>query len=488
MKTTSPRHIHLLGICGTGMAALAGILQEQGFKVTGSDEHTYPPMSTFLERLGITVANGYRPEHLRPRPDLVVIGNVIRADNPEAQEVLRQEIPYLSMPAALNHYLVGDRQALVVSGTHGKTTTSSLLAWLCYAVGLDPGFMIGGIVKNFQSNYRVGTGPYVVLEGDEYDTAFFDKRPKFLLFQPKQAILTSIEFDHADIYRDLSHIIQAFTEFVRHLPPDGDLLAWGDAPLVRQVAAQASSRVSFYGLNSDAHWQARNLVPMDTGMKFKVWRQGLYWEEFYVPLAGRHNVLNTLAVLATLDNLGVDRQRLQEALPAFAGVKRRLEIAGDFHGITIVDDFAHHPTAVTETLLAARGRFPNRRLLVAFEPRTNTSRRRIFQQDYIQALAGADLIFVREPSDIWKAPEDDRFSSPQLVRDLAQAGRQAWYFADTDTLLTAVLNEARPGDVVLVMSNGGFDGLVMHLCDALAQSRTQSGSEGREYLSVAGKN
>ena len=467
MNLNKPHHIHLLGICGTGMAALAGILQEQGFLVTGSDEHTYPPMSTFLEKLGIRVLNGYRPEHLQPVPDLTVIGNVIRADNPEAQEVLRLGLAHLSMPEALNRYLVGPRQALVVSGTHGKTTTSSLLAWLLFAHDLDPGFMIGGIVKNFQSNYRVGQGPFVVLEGDEYDTAFFDKRPKFLLFHPKQAILTSVEFDHADIYRDLDHVIQAFTAFVSHLPASGELLAWGDAPLVRQVAAQASTRVAFYGLNAEARWQARNLAPQGEGMTFQVFLEEKFWESFYVPLAGRHNVLNTLAVLATLHDLGLDRRRLKEALPDFVGVKRRLEVVGEFGGVTVVDDFAHHPTAVAETLLAARGRYPGRRLLVAFEPRTNTSRRRIFQQDYVQALAGGDLIFVREPSDMWKAPEDDRFSSPQLVADLTKAGRRAWYFPDTDALLAEVLAHAQPGDVVLVMSNGSFDGLIPRLCQGL---------------------
>ena len=330
VNQTKPHHIHLLGICGTGMAALAGILKEQGFSVTGSDEHTYPPMSTFLEKLGIPVQNGYRPEHLHPRPDLAVIGNVIRADNPEAQEVLRLELPHLSMPEALNRYLVGHRQALVVSGTHGKTTTSSLLAWLLFAAGLDPGFMIGGLVKNFQSNYRLGQGPYVVLEGDEYDTAFFDKRPKFLLFHPRQAILTSVEFDHADIYRDLDHVIQAFTAFVSHLPASGELLAWGDDALVRRVASHASTPVAFYGLNADARWQARHLEPQSDGMQFDVFREGLFWERFYVPLAGRHNVLNTLSVLATLSDLGVDRQRLKEGLPDFAGVKRRLEVCGRF--------------------------------------------------------------------------------------------------------------------------------------------------------------
>ncbi len=450
------------------MAALAGILKEQGHLVTGSDEYTYPPMSTFLEKLGIEMQNGYRPEHLQVRPDLAVIGNVIRADNPEAEEILRLGLPHVSMPEALNRYLVGQRQALVVSGTHGKTTTSSLLAWLLLAAGLDPGFMIGGIVKNFQSNYRLGQGPYVVLEGDRVRALpFLISGPSFSSFTPRQAILTSVEFDHADIYRDLDHVIQAFTAFVSQLPGTGELLAWGDAPLVRQIASRASTRVSFYGLNPDAGWQARGLTPHHDGMQFDVFREGLFWERFYVPLAGRHNVLNTLAVLATLSDLGIDRQPLKEALPDFTGVKRRLEMVGDFNGITVVDDFAHHPTAVAETLLAARGRFPDRRLVVAFEPRTNTSRRAIFQQEYVQALAGADLIFVREPTDIWKAPEDDRFSSPRLVADLSRAGRQAWYFPDTDALLVSLLSHLQPGDVVLIMSNGGFDGLIPRLLTQL---------------------
>jgi len=470
VNANSPHHIHLLGICGTGMAALAGILKEQGHLVTGSDEHTYPPMSTFLEKLGIEVYDGYRPEHLEKRPDLAVIGNVIRAENPEAREILRLGLPHLSLPEALNRFLVGERQALVVSGTHGKTTTSSLLAWLLFAAGLDPGFMIGGIVRNFQSNYRLGQGPYVVLEGDEYDTAFFDKRPKFLLFHPRLAILTSVEFDHADIYEDLPHVVRAFTAFVSQLPATGALLAFGDELRVRQVAAQAAAPVGFYGLNSDSQWQARNLQPRGEGMSFEVWRQGLFWDTFYVPLAGRHNVLNTLAVLAALTDLGLDRQQLKEALPDFAGVKRRLEVVGDLGGITVVDDFAHHPTAVAETLLAARGRFPGRRLLAAFEPRTNTSRRRIFQADYVPALAGADLILVREPPDIWKAPEGDRFSSAELAADLNRAGRTAWHFSDTDALLAHLLAQVRPGDVVLVMSNGGFDGLIPRLCQSLAPS------------------
>jgi UDP-N-acetylmuramate: L-alanyl-gamma-D-glutamyl-meso-diaminopimelate ligase len=462
------RHIHLLGICGTGMAALAGILKEQGYQVTGSDEHTYPPMSTFLEKITIPVSTGYRPENLQPRPDLAVIGNVIRADNPEAQAVTNLGIPRLSMPEALNRFLVNDRQALVVTGTHGKTTTSSLLAWLLYATGQDPGFMIGGIVNNFQSNYRLGQGPYVVLEGDEYDTAFFDKRPKFLLFHPRIALLTSIEFDHADIYQDLNHVREAFTTFLAQMPSGGEVVAWGDSPLVRQVSLHCPVPVLSYGLNGDALWQARDLEPKGAGMNFSVYLQGKFWERFYVPLAGRHNVLNTLAVLAALSQLGLDKKLLQEVLPGFAGVKRRLEEVGEFKGITVVDDFAHHPTAVSETLKAARGRYPGRRLVVAFEPRTNTSRRKIFQEAYAQAFGDADLVLVREPPDLWKAPEDDQFSSAQLVADLGRQGIQAAYFPDTDSLFARLVSEVKCGDVILVMSNGGFDNLISRLLQALA--------------------
>lgn len=469
MSAASPQHVHLLGICGTGMAALAGILKEQGYQVSGSDEHTYPPMSTFLEGLGIPIREGYRPENLNPRPELAVIGNVIRADNPEAQAVLALGIPKLSLPEALNRFLVRDRQALVVSGTHGKTTTASLLAWLLYAAGLEPSFMIGGILRNFQANYRVGQGPYVVLEGDEYDTAFFDKRPKFLLFHPRLAILTSVEFDHADIYADLAQVIRAFETFVAQMPAESKLVAWSDAPLVREVSAQTSAPVWFYGLDSQAAWQARELEPWGEGMRFTVYRHGKRWDRFYVPLAGRHNVLNVLAVLASLSRLGLERRVLKEALPQFAGVKRRLEVIGDYQGITLVDDFAHHPTAVAETLQAARGRFPGRRLLVAFEPRTNTSRRKIFQQDYVRAFKEADLLLVREPPDLWKVPEDDQFSSAQLAADLEAQGRRARYFPDTDSLRTALLAEAAPGDVILVMSNGSFDNLIPRLAQVFGR-------------------
>jgi len=460
-------HIHLLGICGTGMAALAGLLKEQGFRVTGSDEHAYPPMSTFLEGLGIPVKNGYAPENLDPPPDLAVVGNVIRRENPEAQALLATAIPYLSLPEALNRFLVKERTAIVVAGTHGKTTTSALLAWLLHALGLDPGFMVGGLVRNFDSNYRLGQGDYVVLEGDEYDTAFFDKQPKFLHFQPRLAVLTSIEFDHADIYPDLDRIIQAFEGFLGTLQPGGRVLAWGDAPLVRDVCRRTNAPVRFYGENEGLAWQAGDLVPDSGGIKFTVYRDGRAWGEFFVPLLGRHNVMNALAALAVMAEVGASPEVLAPALAVFRGVRRRLEAAGEYQGVLVLEDFAHHPTAVAATLEAVRQAYPGRRLVAIFEPRTNTSRRKVFQEPYAHAFKDADLILVREPPDLWKVPPEEQFSSRQLVRDLTAQGRQALYFPDTDRLLAALHRALRPGDVALIMSNGDFDHLLPRLCEAL---------------------
>jgi len=469
MTTKSSLHLHLLGICGTGMAALAGILKELGHLVTGSDEHVYPPMSTFLEGLGIPIQNSYRPENLKPRPDLVVVGNVIRRENPEAQAVEGLGLPRLSLPEALNRFLVGDRQSLVVAGTHGKTTTTALLAWLLFATGRDPGFMVGGLAKNFASNYRVGQGPYVVLEGDEYDTAYFDKTPKFIHFQPHVAILTSVEFDHADIYQDLDKVVEAFHAFLTRMPPTSRLLAWGDAPLVRQVCQQSACPVSFYGLEDGAPWRAENIAPGAGGMHFTVHREGREWGRFCTPLLGSHNVLNSLAALAAMAEVGAGPEELAPALQSFRGVKRRLETAGEYRGILVLDDFAHHPTAVAATLSAVRQGYPGRRLVAVFEPRTNTSRRAIFQEPYAQAFDAADVIVVREPPDLWKVPEGERFSSAQLAADLTARGKRALAFPDTDQLLAGLLPLLQPGDLTLIMSNGDFDHLVPRLCQALGE-------------------
>jgi UDP-N-acetylmuramate: L-alanyl-gamma-D-glutamyl-meso-diaminopimelate ligase len=470
MNTKSSLHLHLLGICGTGMAALAGILQELGHRVSGSDEQVYPPMSTFLEKLGITVQIGYRPENLNPAPDVVVVGNVIRRENPEAQAVLEKNLPRLSLPEALNHFLVAGRQSIVVAGTHGKTTTTALIAWLLHATGRDPGFMVGGIAKNFQSNYRVGTGPYVVLEGDEYDTAFFDKRPKFLHFQPHLAVLTSVEFDHADIYADLDAVKRSFESFLAQTPPASSILACGDAPSVREVCRQATGNVEYYGLGEEVTWRAAKITPGNGGARFTLVKDGTAWGEFFLPLLGVHNVLNATAALAVLAKTGGGPAELQAALLGFQGVRRRLEKACELQEVLILDDFAHHPTEVAATLAAVRQGYPGRRLLAVFEPRTNTSRRKVFQKPYIAAFAEADLILVREPPDLWKVPEEDRFSSWQLVQDLISGGKKAFYFPDTDHLFHSLCRGLRPRDVVAVMSNGHFDHLVTRLCQALGAS------------------
>jgi len=467
------QHIHLLGICGTGMAALAGILKEQGYLVTGSDEHAYPPMSTFLEGLGIKVLNGYRPENLNPAPDLVVVGNVIRRENPEAQAVLAQDLPRLSLPEALNRFLVGPRHSIVVTGTHGKTTTTALIAWLLAATGRDPGFMVGGIARNFNANYRTGRGDYVVLEGDEYDTAFFDKRPKFLHFRPRLAVLTSIEYDHADIYPDLERVVQAFHSFVQQAPGDGKVLAWGEAPLVREVCRDAAASVAFYGLHEDAAWLATEIEPGAGGLEFSVFWEGRRWGRFFTPLLGTHNVLNTLAALAVMAELGEEPEPLQKALAGFQGVKRRLEPAGEYQGILVLEDFAHHPTAVSVTLEAVRRGYPGRRLVAVFEPRTNTSRRQVFQEPYARAFKDADLVIVREPPDLWKVEPEEQFSSQKLVADLTAQGKKAYYYPDTDLLLEGLLAKLRPGDVALIMSNGDFDHLLRRLCEALSEGEVQ---------------
>jgi len=469
MDAQSPLHVHLLGICGTGMAALAGILKELGHTVTGSDEHVYPPMSTFLEGLGIPIQNGFRLENLEPVPDFVVVGNVIRRENPEAQAVLEQDLPSLSLPEALNRFLVGNRQSIVVTGTHGKTTTTALIAWLLQATGRDPGFMVGGIAKNFHSNYRVGQGPYVVLEGDEYDTAFFDKRPKFVHFQPSLAVLTSVEFDHADIYADLDAVKHAFEDFLAQAPPASTILACGDLPLVREVCREAQGQVEFYGLQEGSTWRAVDIQPGNGGARFIMLKDGAPWGYFFVPLLGAHNVLNTTAALATMAKVGASPDELQGALQGFEGVRRRLEVACEHQNILVLDDFAHHPTEVAATLIAVRQGHPGRRLVAVFEPRTNTSRRKIFQTPYAEAFHDADLILVREPPDLWKVPEEEQFSSWQLVQDLIAAGKKAFYFPDTDRILHSLLRGLRPDDVVVVMSNGSFDNLVPRLCEALGE-------------------
>lgn len=448
-----------MGICGTGMGALAGMLKDSGYDVTGSDTGVYPPMSDFLKEMGINVAEGYGPENLQPPPDLVVVGNVITRKNPEAIALAELNIPYVSFPQALGRYFIGDKASLVVTGTHGKTTTSSILATLLGHAGHDPGFMIGGIVQAFGRNYNLGKGRYFVAEGDEYDTAFFDKGPKFLHYKPQIAILTSIEFDHADIYADLDAIKKSFRKLVGIMPKDGCLVACYDDPVVREVVSEAKCKVLGYGTQNDFVWSLADIVVSPDGTKFAVLKNGEEYGVFTGKMPGRHNALNSLAVIAVLDQLGVDLKTIQEGLQQFQGVRRRQEVRGVEGGITVIDDFAHHPTAVAETLSALRQAYKGRRLIAVFDPRTNTSRRKVFQERYVHSFADVDQVVVKEPEPLANIPEEELFSSKKLVADLRSNNIDAHYFSSSDEILAHLGANSVAGDVVAFLSNGGFDNI-----------------------------
>jgi UDP-N-acetylmuramate: L-alanyl-gamma-D-glutamyl-meso-diaminopimelate ligase len=467
----SVRHIHIMGVCGTGMGSLAGMLKDSGYIITGSDENVYPPMSDFLTACNIEVKIGYAAENLTPQPDLVVVGNTIRKTNPEAVALAELCIPYVSFPQALAHYFLSGKTSLVVTGTHGKTTTSSLLATLLHKAGQTPGFMVGGLVQAFGRNYNIGTGPYFVVEGDEYDTAFFDKGPKFLHYRPHIAIITSIEFDHADIYADLEAIKRSFAKLVAIMPQDGCLVACFDDPVVKEITAGAECRVVSYGMAPDLDWTIKNLKVSPEGTFFEVLHHGRLYSSCKNPMPGRHNALNALAVTAVLDLLGFDAKIITDSLGTFEGVRRRQEVRGVVHDITVIDDFAHHPTAVRETLGALKQAYEDQRLVAVFEPRTNTSRRQTFQKDYVAAFDRADRVVIREPVPLVNFPEDQLFSSRQLAADLNDRGIEAASFANTDDILEHLQDTLVPGDVVAILSNGGFDNIHTRLLELLRQQQ-----------------
>jgi len=462
------RHIHLMGICGTGMAALAGMLQSSGYRVTGSDSQIYPPMSIFLDSLQIRVCSGYSADNLNPVPDLVIVGNVITRKNPEAIALADLGLPYLSFPQALSHFYIRPRTSLVVTGTHGKTTTCSLLATGLYHAGLDPSFMIGGIVGQFGTNFRLGEGEHFVAEGDEYDTAFFDKESKFLHYRPKVAIITSIEFDHADIFSDLEAIKRSFQKFVALLPPDGLLIANLDDVNVREIAAKAPCTVQGYGVNPSYSWAIDKIRVENAISHFEVLKDGAPWSSMTVGLPGKHNCLNSLAICAVLHHLGVAPSTIGEGLNKFAGIKRRQEVRGVVNGITVIDDFAHHPTAVRETLAALKSGYSGRRLIAVFEPRTNSSRRAIFQNEYANAFGAADMVLLREPTPIEGLAREELFSSARLATDLHKSGGLvAEAFDTTDGILDRLKICLQEGDVVAILSNGGFDNIHTRLLEQL---------------------
>lgn len=459
--------IHLTAICGTGMGALAGMLKDLGYRVTGSDQGVYPPMSDFLAAKNIPVTSGFARENLAGRPDLVVVGNAVTRNNPEAEALAAMGLFYCSMPQAVNHFVVRDKQVLMAVGTHGKTTTSSILAWILHQAGLDPSFFIGGIVRDFQSNYRLGNGPYMVIEGDEYDTAFFDKGPKFLHYNPSVAILTSVEFDHADIFRDLAHIKQAFDTLIDRMAPASTLIPFdGDANVAGLIQGRRC-RIAPYGHRPESPWQLGRTETAPPWTRFEVIRDGRPFGTFKTRLMGRHNLQNILACIAAADSIGIPTAAMAAALESFQGPRRRQEVRGVKRGVTVIDDFAHHPTAVRETLRAVRSFYPDGRLVAVFEPRTNTSMRRIFQDVYPKVFADADQILIRKPSRLDKIPPDERFSSETLVDDLKRQAMDARHFDDTDAIIQHLAETAAAGDTILIMSNGGFDNIHERLLAAL---------------------
>jgi UDP-N-acetylmuramate: L-alanyl-gamma-D-glutamyl-meso-diaminopimelate ligase len=461
-------HIHLIAVCGVGMASLAGLLQARGYRVTGSDQNVYPPMSTYLTDVGISVMPGFRAEHLSERPDFVIVGNAVSRGNPEAEHVLEHGIPYSSFPQALGQFLIGTRQALVIAGTHGKTTTTALAAWVLTQAGLAPGFFVGGVPLNFSSGWHPGTGDYVVLEGDEYDSAFFDKGPKFLHYRSRHVILTSIEFDHADIYRDLDHVKNAFRRLIDMIPRDGNLVVCNDYPTAVEVASWARCPSISYGTAGD--WQALD-VRFDNGRSFfNPAYLGRRDGEVMAGVIGRHNVQNALAVYAMGRALAIERAKLLEGFATFRGVKRRQEIKGEQRGIVVIDDFAHHPTAVMETIDAVRSAYPERRIWALFEPRSNTSRRNIFEREFACALARSDRAIVAQIYQPDKIPPAERLSVARVVAEInGIAGEGAAVtLAGTQEIANHIVTHGAAGDVVLVMSNGAFDGVHERILRALA--------------------
>jgi UDP-N-acetylmuramate: L-alanyl-gamma-D-glutamyl-meso-diaminopimelate ligase len=476
----TPRHVYFVAIGGTGMGSLAGLLAARGIRVTGSDDSLYPPMSTMLEQWGIPVHSGFRPEHvLDPHPDLVVIGNAVGPDNPEARTAIDEGLPYLSFPDALYRLAISDKHPVVISGTHGKTTTTSLVAALLHGTGWDPSLLVGGYSHDFEGSFREGQGDHFVVEGDEYDTAFFDKTPKFLHYGARTLLITSVEFDHADIYRDLDHIKEAFRRLVESMPRDGTIVAAAAHPGVRDVVSGAPCRVLGYGVEGEGlDWSCAALETGADGTHFDILTGEKRVARAFVPLFGDFNVENALGALAVTTVLGVPLDAATAALASVKGVKRRQELRGEERGVAVIDDFAHHPTAVRGSIGALRQRFAGRRLIAVFEPRTNTSRRAIFQEDYAQAFDGADRVIVRSVSEapLYSAtgPVEGLFSSEKLVADLGERGVPATSCDCVEEIIEQLTAECRPGDVVLCMSNGSFDDIWQRLLDALRGSAETS--------------
>ena len=467
----TPKHIHLIGICGTAMASLAGMLKARGYRVTGSDQAAYPPMSDFLAGLGITVAQPFDESHLEPHPDLVVIGNAISRGNLELEYVLDQRLPMRSLPDLLYQEFLRDRESIVVAGTHGKTTTTSMLAWIFHSAGRKPSFLIGGIAENFGSSFGLAEGGEFIVEGDEYDSAFFDKGPKFLHYMPVSAILTSVEFDHADIYKDLDAVKTAFKRLVNLVPRRGRVIAWDGSANVEECVARAFCPVERYGFSESAAWRIVNLKLEPGRTTWTVQHDKRRFADLEFALAGEYNVLNATAAVAVAAGYGIPADAIARALKTFQSVKRRLEVRAEINGITVIDDFAHHPTAIAQTLKALRTRYPGRRLWAIFEPRSNTLRRRVLEEDLVKSLAMADAVRVASVFKADAIPEPERLSVARVVQRVSAAGVPASEMKDADAIVADIVPLLRPGDVVAILSNGGFGGIYEKLPQRLRSLR-----------------
>jgi UDP-N-acetylmuramate: L-alanyl-gamma-D-glutamyl-meso-diaminopimelate ligase len=463
------KRIHLIGICGTAMATLAALLRQRGHDVRGSDQNIYPPMSDFLAAEGIPTLTGYSAEHITPDIDLVVVGNAISRGNPELEAVLERDVRYCSLPEAIRDQFLWHARSIVLAGTHGKTTTTALTGWLLTAADLEPTVLVGGIALNLGaagSSYRVGRGGDFVIEGDEYDSAYFDKTAKFLKYLPDVAVINNIEFDHADIYRDLDEVMLAFKRLVNLVPRNGLLLLGADSPNALSLRERAVSPCETFGLGEAADWRASGIEHVNGTTRFLVERRGEPFGRFESPMLGEHNVRNALAAIAVGCFAGLGAHELADGLRRFKGIKRRLETVGVANEVLVLDDFAHHPTAVHETLSALRTGFPDRRIWAVFEPRSASSCRRIFQDDFARAFGPADEVII---ASVFRSslPEAERLSGDQLVADLTARGQHARYEPEVDGIIATIVAEQRPGDIVLLMSNGGFGGIHRKLLQAL---------------------
>src|SRR5437870_2213717 len=453
------KRVHLIGICGTAMASLAGMLKQRGFHVTGSDAAAYPPMSDFLGSLGIPVTEPFSTKNLSPRPDLVVFSNALSRDNVGLEYVLDEHSPFCSLPQILHDEFLRGKEVLVIAGTHGKTTTTSMLAWIFHTAGHQPSFLIGGIAENFGSSFALGQGKYFILEGDEYDTAFFDKGPKFLHYFPDSIILTSVEFDHADIYKDLEAVEIAFRRLVNLVPRRGRIVAFEGGESLERCVSQAFCPVERYGSSPKAAWRVTDLSLEASRTHWSVLRDGEPWAEFEFSLAGEYNVWNATAAAAMAAGYGISKDEIGAALKAFKSVRRRLEVKAQVNGITIIDDFAHHPTAITGTLSALRSRYPGARLWAILEPRSNTMRRNVFQDDLAKSLALADEVIIASVFKADAIPQAERLDLDAISDQIGKYGKRARVIADVDSIIASAAPEMRSGDVVAILSNGGFGGI-----------------------------